>query len=108
MPEGVEIKPKITKGGKGAKKRKGSESVSPSFLLCASLRMPITRQDEDTPSAGGESESEAETKPKVKVSTPRQKAAAAKRVKEEGETEEAEKTPTKKVCLTLITCCSSD
>jgi formamidopyrimidine-DNA glycosylase len=29
MPEGVEIKPKITKGGKGAKKRKGG-SVSTS------------------------------------------------------------------------------
>jgi formamidopyrimidine-DNA glycosylase len=28
MPEGVEIKPKISKGGKGAKKRKADASVS--------------------------------------------------------------------------------
>jgi hypothetical protein len=28
MPEGVEIKPKILKGGKGAKKRKADASVS--------------------------------------------------------------------------------
>lgn len=32
MPEGVEIKPKITKGGKGAKKRKADGSVRP---LCS-------------------------------------------------------------------------
>lgn len=38
-----------------------------------------------------------ETKPKVKVTTPRQRAAAAKRVKEEEESDEVEKTPTKKV-----------
>jgi hypothetical protein len=44
-----------------------------------------------------------ETKPKVKVTTPRQRAAAAKRVKEEVESDEAEKTPTKKVrCPSML------
>jgi hypothetical protein len=31
MPEGVEIKAKITKGGKGAKKRKADDSVGSSY-----------------------------------------------------------------------------
>jgi hypothetical protein len=51
------------------------------------------QQDDDTPSAGGQSDSETEQKPKTKISTPRQKAAAA-RVKEEPEDGES---PVKKV-----------
>jgi hypothetical protein len=86
MPEGVEIKAKITKGGKGAKKRKADGSVGSPYKR---PEQPDS-QDDDTPSAGGRSDGEEEKKPKL--STPRQKASV--RVKgEQGEVE----SPIKKV-----------
>ena len=51
------------------------------------------QQDDDTPSAGGQSDSETEQKPQTKISTARQKVAAA-RVKVESEEIES---PVKKV-----------
>jgi hypothetical protein len=56
--------------------------------------MPDIKDDDDTPSAGGQSDSEVEQKPKI--TTPRQKAAASSRVKlEEGINE----SPVRKVSL---------
>lgn len=98
MPEGVEIKAKITKGGKGAKKRKADGSVGSPYKRPEQPDI----QDDDTPSAGGQSDSEEEQKPKI--STPRQKAAARVKVEQEDVESPIKKvSPCQQRCLQHLT-----
>lgn len=95
MPEGVDIKPKITKGGKGSgKKRKGggSDSVSGHRQAC----LHHTRGSSQMQDTASESSKESEVEEKPKVTTPRQKAAAQRKANAEQVKTEVE-SPVKKV-----------